>query len=520
MSVALVYNEVPQFFDQNGDPLSGGFFYTYLAGTTTKVNTFTTSAGNIPNANPQTLDAAGRLPQPCWATVGTLLKIGIADSTQPDPPSSFVWVLDNVSPSSSASSSSSEWVASGFVPTYVSATSFTVPGDQTSVLTPRRAVQIIDAGGTKYGWIKTSVFTTLTTVTLDQNSTALASPISSVAYGLLGSVNPSEPILADTIPLRSAAADESVQWGVTLTGNTTATTVKTIIPNYQNRMMTQTHGADIASAATLILDTATGDLVDVTGTTGITAITLAEGRAMTLRFTGILTITAGASLICPGASPLNTSGFSLITEAGATCVVRGYAAGVVRITQFQGVTSGGADGSGFVLLATKTAATSANLTFTTEFDWTIYDEYEFRLYQVIMVTNAVTMLVTISEDSGSSFKSTGYASTNADINHVPAGPTATNSGVTAAFELSALTLSNSTDYGLSGKFTIYRPQSTIKKLVRWETVFAGATNSLSGNFGIGQYATDAGAWNGVRFAPSGGGNISTGIIRAYGLKKS
>lgn len=87
------------------------------------------------------------------------------------------------------------------------------------------------------------------------------------------------------------------------------------------------HGADIASAGTINLDTATGDCVDVTGTTTITAITLAEGEERTIRFTGALTLTNGASLVLPG-------GANITTAAGDYAVVRGYASGVVRCVVF------------------------------------------------------------------------------------------------------------------------------------------------------------------------------------------
>lgn len=83
------------------------------------------------------------------------------------------------------------------------------------------------------------------------------------------------------------------------------------------------HGSDVASASTTNLETATGDLVDVTGTTAITAITLNDGHERTVRFTGILTLTNGASLVLPGAA-------NITTAAGDFAVFRGYAAGVVR----------------------------------------------------------------------------------------------------------------------------------------------------------------------------------------------
>lgn len=48
-----------QFVDSNGSPLSGGKVYTYAAGTTTPLATYTTSVGNVANANPIILDSRG-----------------------------------------------------------------------------------------------------------------------------------------------------------------------------------------------------------------------------------------------------------------------------------------------------------------------------------------------------------------------------------------------------------------------------------------------------------------------------
>lgn len=69
-----------QFFDDNGDPLSGGKIYTYAAGTTTPQTTYTSRDGMTPNANPIILDAAGRTPQQVWATEGLLYKYVVKTS--------------------------------------------------------------------------------------------------------------------------------------------------------------------------------------------------------------------------------------------------------------------------------------------------------------------------------------------------------------------------------------------------------------------------------------------------------
>jgi hypothetical protein len=84
-----------------------------------------------------------------------------------------------------------------------------------------------------------------------------------------------------------------------------------------------TQGADIASAATVNLETATGNVVDVTGTTTITAVTLSQGHWRLVRFTGALTLTNGASLVLPNAVDYTTA-------AGDYVLFVGYAASVVR----------------------------------------------------------------------------------------------------------------------------------------------------------------------------------------------
>ena len=112
-------------------------------------------------------------------------------------------------------------------------------------------------------------------------------------------------------------------------------------------------GADIASAATINLDAATGDLVDVTGTVTITAVTLAEGKQCIVRFTGALQLTVGASLI------LNNNAANYTTTAGDFVLFRGYALGVVR-----GIISpiDGESPTGAAAAATQTEMETASVT--------------------------------------------------------------------------------------------------------------------------------------------------------------
>lgn len=92
--------------------------------------------------------------------------------------------------------------------------------------------------------------------------------------------------------------------------------------------MNEAQGADIASSATINLQTATGNVVDITGTTAITAITLNQGAKRVVRFTGALTLTNSASLVLP-------TNANITTVAGDYATFRGYAGGVVRCTQYQ-----------------------------------------------------------------------------------------------------------------------------------------------------------------------------------------
>lgn len=89
----------------------------------------------------------------------------------------------------------------------------------------------------------------------------------------------------------------------------------------------EAQGADIASAGTVNLTTATGNYVHITGTTTITAITLAQGYERTVVFDGALTLTNGASLLLPGSA-------NITTAAGDTAVFRGESAGVVRCVSY------------------------------------------------------------------------------------------------------------------------------------------------------------------------------------------
>lgn len=59
MSASLIPNIKFRWFDNNGNPLSGGLVYSYISGTSTPANTFSDEPGTTPNTNPVVLDSAG-----------------------------------------------------------------------------------------------------------------------------------------------------------------------------------------------------------------------------------------------------------------------------------------------------------------------------------------------------------------------------------------------------------------------------------------------------------------------------
>ena len=86
---SLSPNAKQQFFDANGNPLAGGKVYTYAAGTTTPIVTYTDSTGATNNTNPIILDSRGEAN--IWLTPGTNYKFKLTDASEVQ-----VWVVDNI----------------------------------------------------------------------------------------------------------------------------------------------------------------------------------------------------------------------------------------------------------------------------------------------------------------------------------------------------------------------------------------------------------------------------------------
>lgn len=87
---------LPKFYatDNNGRPVPGGLLFTYEAGTTTKLDTYTTSSGGVANTNPVEMDSAGRAD--VWIDGAKLYKWVFSPADDTDPPTNPFWTVDNV----------------------------------------------------------------------------------------------------------------------------------------------------------------------------------------------------------------------------------------------------------------------------------------------------------------------------------------------------------------------------------------------------------------------------------------
>jgi hypothetical protein len=94
MAIAISPLPIQHFVDNNGNPLNAGLLFTYAAGTTTKLATFTDSTGSVANTNPVVLNTRGEAQ--VWLTKGSFYKFVLSPSTDTDPPTNAIWTVDQI----------------------------------------------------------------------------------------------------------------------------------------------------------------------------------------------------------------------------------------------------------------------------------------------------------------------------------------------------------------------------------------------------------------------------------------
>lgn len=200
--LAPIINEQQE--DANGAPLSGGTIEVYLAGSSTQATTYSDQEGDA-NMWPIVLNTLGVNNQGAvWLTGGAAYKFVIKSST-----GVVQRTIDNISGVNDTTVSIDQWIVYQGTPTYISATSFTVPGDQTPIFQVHRRIRTANTGGMIYSSITASAYSAPnTTVTVSNDSGVLDAGLSQVAYGVISADNTSEPLFSRVI--RSTAAGSAV----------------------------------------------------------------------------------------------------------------------------------------------------------------------------------------------------------------------------------------------------------------------------------------------------------------------
>lgn len=173
-----------------GAPASGWKIYTYQAGSSTPLASYTDNTGNVAQTNPIIINSLG-FPSngQIWLQAGVAYKMVLTDQNDV-----VQKTEDNIAGVNDTASSVSEWVT-GPTPTYINATSFSVAGDQRQTFQVGRRLRFSVNAGTVYGTVATSVYngSSLTTITIGGGEGPLDSGLSSVSYGFLAPQNTSIP---------------------------------------------------------------------------------------------------------------------------------------------------------------------------------------------------------------------------------------------------------------------------------------------------------------------------------------
>jgi len=273
-------------------------------------------------------------------------------------------------------------------------------------------------------------------------------------------------------------------------------------------------GSSIASAATINLNTATGNRVHITGTTTITAVTLTRGPR-TLIFDGILTLTHNATTNnLPGAANITTAaGDRAIYESDGTnvyCVSYNKASGSAVV--------GGS--SALTLLSTVTASSSATVDVETTFSST-YTQYMLVINNVNTQAAGNVELQFQMKIGGSYITTSTYqAAVDKSAANSTVYSTIAQADGSYGYVNMMGTVASSTA-GTSSSFVMYihgPSNTTLNKYVEWTGHYVDVSELLRRSYGVGGNSGTA-ALTGIRFYLSSG-NITSGTFRLYGLSNT
>ena len=206
-----------QYFDNNGVPLAGGLIYTYQAGTSTPLATYTDNGGTVANANPIVLDSAGRVPYEIWMFTGYSYKFVIQSAT-----ATSIQTLDNLYPILQNAPTSAPAIPSGGIILWSGSTGSVPSGwylcDGTNGTPDLRNSFIVGAGNT-YAVGATGGTADAIVVSHTHTATSVVTDP--------GHSHTTNPYLSTTSPTGQSVPSQANQWSVQ-SGTNTATTGITV----------------------------------------------------------------------------------------------------------------------------------------------------------------------------------------------------------------------------------------------------------------------------------------------------
>ena len=331
-----------QFFDDNGVPLVGGKLYSYEAGTTTLLTTYTTSAGTVANTNPIILNAGGRTPNEIWQATGISLKFVLYTSTNEligtydgipsiNDPFGINSQLTSIAGTNSITAAANPTLtayATGSIYSFIAANTNTgaatlsIDGLTATSITKNGSVALT-AGDIQVGKMM-----------LVEYDGATFQLVNNIIYG--GSITNSN-IVSLTTPLSAANGGTGL---ATLTANNVllgngAAAVQLVAPSTSGNLLTSNGTTWASTAPSILLPTAIGQIpFSTNGTTYTATQKIVQGTAITTATTSFTGATSGAS------TTLTASTVTGTIQVGQVIAGTGITAGTVITAQLTGTIGG------------------------------------------------------------------------------------------------------------------------------------------------------------------------------------
>jgi len=346
-----------QFFDDNGNPLTGGKVYTYAAGTTTPLATYTTTTGAVANANPIILDAAGRTPNEIWLAVGTLYKFIVKTSADVlvgtydglpaiNDPYSINALLGSVTGTNAIAAVATPAItayAAGATYSFIAAnsntaaTTISIDGLAAKSITKNGSValtagdiqagklMLIEYDGTSFQLINNIVYGgSITNGTI----VSLATPLGAANGGTgLSTITANAVMLGNGVSTVQTVAPGANKNVLTSNGTTWASTAPTVAsPTVVGQVPFSTDGSTYTATAKIV----TASAITVSGTTVDFTSIPSWAKRVTVILSGVSTNGTNDMLLQIGAGSVVTSGYA----SGNGSVDGGGYAGVTNTTGF------------------------------------------------------------------------------------------------------------------------------------------------------------------------------------------